>query len=82
MLFFAELVGGHEDSIGEECNGGQVFQCADVGINEHEGVDVCEIVGVEVKYPGHDLFDHWAAAIMLYGIFGGGAALEEAGVEW
>jgi len=78
---FAEVVGGHEHSIGEESNGGQVFQCVDVGINEHEGVDVCEIVGVEVKYPGHDLFDHWAATIVFYGIFGGGAALE-AGVEW
>ena len=79
---FAEVVGGHEDSIGEECNGGQVFQCADVSVYEHEGVDVCEIVGVEVKYFGHDLFDYWAATIMLYGIFCGGAALEEAGVEW
>ena len=79
---FAEVVDGHEDSIGEECNGGQVFQCADVSVYEHEGVDVCEIVGVEVKYFGHDLFDYWAATIMLYGIFGGAAALEEAGVEW
>ena len=79
---FAEIVGGYEDSIREECDGGQIFQCADVGIYEHEGVDVCEIIGVEVKYPGHGLFDYGAATIMFYGIFGGGAALEEAGVEW
>ena len=79
---FAEVVGGHKDSISEECYGGQVFQCADVGINEHEGVNVCEVIWVEAKYLRHCLFDYWAATIMLYGVFGVRAAPEEACVEW
>ena len=79
---FAEIVGGYEDSIREECNGSQVFQCADVGIYEHEGVNVCEVVRVEAKYPRHCLFDCWEATIMLYRVFGVRAAPEEACVEW
>ena len=78
LLFLLAKVGGClVDAIYEQGYCGEIFDCGNVRVDKHVGVNACEVIGVQPEDPAHGVFDHRTAAVMFDAVLGCMAASEK-----
>ena len=81
LLFLLAKVGGClVDAIYEQGYCGEIFDCGNVRVDKHVGVNACKVIGVQPEDPAHGVFDHRTAAVVFDAVLGCMAASEKAHV--